>query len=81
MPTTIQHGVSSRSVKPTMVQLDIDPDRIISGNPKNNFIQKLDGSGNTQSFEWLIKGKKNDELQIKLVSQKAGVDSAKIKLQ
>ena len=81
MPTVLQHGVAARAVKPTMVQLDIDADLIISGNPKTNFIQKLDGSGNTQSFEWLIKGKKNDEFEIRLVSQKAGVDSAKIKLQ
>jgi len=81
LPTALQHGVASRSVKPTMVQLGVDPTQIVSGNPKTNFIQKLDGSGTTQSFEWLIKGKKNDELEIKLVSQKAGVDSAKIKLQ
>ncbi len=81
LPTALQHGVVARAVSPTMVQLEIDPERIISGNSKTNFIQQLDGSGKTESYEWLITGKKGDEIAIKLVSQKAGADATKIKLQ
>ena len=36
LPTVLQHGVTSRSVKPTMVQLGVDPKKIISGNNKTN---------------------------------------------
>ena len=76
LPTAISHGVASRGVKPTMVQLGVDPDAIISGNSKTNFIQKLDGSGKRQKYEWLIKGKSGDKINLKVVSQKGGSDTS-----
>ncbi len=80
LPTAIQHGVTSRGVKPTMVQLGVDPDAIMSGSRKTNFIQKLDGSGKRQKYEWLIKGRSGDKIELKVVSQKGGSDSATIVL-
>lgn len=80
LPTSLQHGVLSRSVKPTMVRLEVEPEQIISGNTKNNFFQQLEGSGKQLSYEWLIKGKKGDEIKLKVVSQKAGTDTVIIKL-
>lgn len=80
LPTSLQHGVDSRSVKPTMVQLGIDPELIISGNDKTSFIRKLDGSGVTESFEWLVKGKKGDKITLRVVAQKAGQDEKTIEL-
>ena len=80
LPTSLQHGVASRSVKPTMVQLGVKPDQIISGNSKNNFFQQLDGSGNRQKYEWIIKGKSGDKVEIKVVAQKAGTDKKVITL-
>ncbi|MCX6223770.1 MAG: M14 family metallopeptidase, partial [Bacteroidia bacterium] len=55
LPTAMRMGVQARSVKPTMVQLEVKPERIISGNSKTNFFQALDGSGKRQKYEWLIK--------------------------
>ncbi|MEA1876688.1 MAG: M14 family metallopeptidase [Bacteroidota bacterium] len=80
LPTSLQHGVLSRSVKPTMVRLEVEPEQIISGNAKTNFFQQLEGSGKQRSYEWLIKGKKGDEIKLKVVSQKAGSDTVIIKL-
>lgn len=79
-PTSSAHGVVSRSVKPTMVQLDIDPDALLSGAAKTSFFQALDGSGKRTSFEWLIKGKKGDSVAVKVVSQKGGSATANVTL-
>ncbi|MFC1553878.1 M14 family metallopeptidase [candidate division KSB1 bacterium] len=80
LPTALAHGITSRSVKPTMVQLGVAPEAIISGNSKTNFIQNLAGNGTRQKFEWLIKGNSGDSIELKLVSQKGGSDSATITL-
>lgn len=81
LPTSTAHGVTSRSVKPTMVQLGIDPEALLSGSAKTSFFQALDGSGNREKFEWLIKGNKGDTIELKVVSQKGGSDTASIRLQ
>lgn len=81
LPTSTAHGVLSRSVKPTMVQLGIAPEALLSGSAKTSFFQALDGSGNREKFEWLIKGKKGDEVELKVVAQKGGSDTKIIKLQ
>ncbi len=80
LPTALQHGVTSRSVKPTMVQLGVDPKQILSGSAKTNFFQKLDGSGKRQKYEWLIKGNSGDKIELKVVAQKAGSDTKMIVL-
>jgi len=81
IPTSTAHGVLSRSVKPTMVQLGIAPEALLSGAAKTSFFQALDGSGNREKFEWLIKGKKGDKIELKAVSQKGGSDTNTITLQ
>ena len=81
LPTSTAHGVTSRSVKPTMVQLGIDPADLLSGSAKTSFFQALDGSGNRESYEWLIKGKRGDTIELKVVAQKGGSDTASITLQ
>ena len=80
LPTALGQGVTSRSVKPTMVQLGVEPEAIISGNSKTNFFQSLDGSGNIEKYEWLIKGKPGDKVELKVVSQKGGTDKVSITL-
>ena len=80
LPTALAHGVTSRSVKPTMVQLGVKPDQIISGSSKTNFFQSLAGSGKRQKYEWIIKGKTGDKIELKVVSQKAGSDKTIITL-
>jgi hypothetical protein len=80
LPTALSHGVASRSVSPTMVQLGVKPETIISGDAKTNFFQSLDGSGKRQHYEWLVKGKSGDKIELKVVAQKAGADKLSITL-
>ncbi len=80
LPTALSQGVTSRSVKPTMVQLGVTPETIISGNAKTNFFQALAGSGMRQKYEWLIKGKSGDKIELVVASEKAGTDKVVITL-
>jgi hypothetical protein len=81
LPTCLAHGATARAVKPTMVQLGVDPGDIIAGNDKTNFFQVLPGSGGLQSYEWIVKGKPGTAVTLKVVSQKGGTDTATLKLQ
>jgi hypothetical protein len=80
LPTSTAQGVRSRSVKPTMVQLDVNPDDIVSGAPKTNFFPTLAGSGRRQSYEWIIKGKPGSTISVKAVAQKGGSATATLSL-
>ena len=80
LPTALSQGVASRSVKPVMVQLGVPPETIITGSEKTNSIPSLAGSGNRQSYEWVIKGKPGSTVTLKVVSQKSGSDSATLTL-
>jgi hypothetical protein len=80
LPTALAHAVVARAVKPTMVQLQVAPESIISGNSKTSFIQALNGSGERQKFEWLIKAKAGETIALKVVSQKSGADTASVVL-
>jgi hypothetical protein len=80
LPTSTAQGVRSRSVKPTMVQLDVNPDDIVSGAPKTNFFPTLAGSGRRQNYEWIIKGKPGSTITVKAVAQKGGSATATLTL-
>ena len=80
LPTALAHGVTSRSVKPTMVQLGIDPENLVSGDAKTSFFQSLDGSGSRRKFEWIVKGKTGEKVELRVVSQKGGTDTAEVTL-
>jgi hypothetical protein len=79
-PTAFAHAVTARAVKPTMVQLQVKPDAIISGSAKTNSSQVLGGSGGRVKYEWLIKAKAGDTVELKVVSQKAGTDKRSVTL-
>lgn len=76
LPTSLEQGIVARSVKPIMVQLNIKPEQIITGNPKTNFIAKLEGSGKRVKFEWLINAQSGEKIELKVVSEKGGNDTA-----
>lgn len=80
LPTATAHGVVSRSVKPTMVQIDVAPERIVSGDAKTVFFQALAGSGRRQKYEWIVRGKPGETVNLKAVSQKGGSDSVAVTL-
>jgi hypothetical protein len=80
LPTSLAHGITSRSVKPTMVQLGVDPDDIISGSAKTSFFQNLDGSGRRQKYQWIVRGTPGATVTLKVVAQKGGTDTATLTL-
>lgn len=80
LPTALAQGVLARSVKPSMVQLGVPPESILTGAEKTNSIPTLAGSGGRMAFEWVIKGKPGTSIPLKLVSQKSGTDSATLPL-
>jgi hypothetical protein len=79
-PTSLAHAQTARAVKPTMVQLGVDPKTILSGNAKTNFFPVLAGSGTRAKYEWLIRGKIGDVVELVVQSEKGGTDTAKITL-
>jgi hypothetical protein len=78
LPTSSAQGVRSRSVKPTMVQLGVDADDIVSGAAKTNFFPALAGSGRRQTYEWIVKGKPGASVTLKAVAQKGGTATASL---
>lgn len=80
LPMSSAQGVRSRSVRPTMVQLGVDPAAIVSGAPKTNFFPTLAGSGRRQAYEWIVRGQPGSTITVKAVAQKGGSANATITL-
>lgn len=80
LPTSTAQGVRSRSVKPTMVQLGVPPDDLVSGAAKTSFFPTLAGSGRRQAYEWIIKGKPGSTITLKAVAQKGGTATTTLTL-
>ena len=79
-PTSLAHAQTARAVKPTMVQLGVDPATILSGSAKTNFLPVLAGSGTRAKYEWLIRGKTGEVVEVVVQSEKGGSDTAKVTL-
>jgi len=79
-PTSLQHGVVSRSVQPTTVRIQVDSTSILSGDAKSSTVQKLDGSGTRVEFSWVIRGEEGQDVEIWVRSQKGGTDTATVTL-
>lgn len=80
LPTSTAQGVRSRAVKPTMVQLDVPPEDIVSGAAKTSFFPTLAGSGRRQAYEWIVRGKPGSTITLKAVAQKGGTATTSITL-
>lgn len=79
-PTALRHGVVARAVDPTMVQIQVDPEQIVTGDPKTSMIPTLAGSGTRESFSWVIRGSEGASVEIRLRAQKGGTDTATVTL-
>lgn len=79
-PTSLQHGVVSRSVRPTTVQIQVPPEDVLTGDDKTSTIPKLDGSGKRERFSWVIRGRSGATVEIRALSQKGGTDTATVTL-
>jgi hypothetical protein len=80
LPTSMSQGVTARAVAPTMVQLGIEPDDLLTGAAKTSFFSRLDGSGGRESYTWIVRGRQGATVELKVRSQKGGSDSATITL-
>lgn len=79
-PTALQHGLVARSVEPTLVQIQVDPDAIVTGDPKSATVRRLEGSRSRESVRWLIRGSPGQQVEIRTLAQKGGTDSATVTL-
>jgi len=79
-PTALAQAVTARSVKPVMVQLGVDPGAIVSGNAKTSFVPSLAGSGGRAKYEWLVKGKAGQTVELLVRSEKGGSATARATL-
>jgi hypothetical protein len=79
-PTSTRHGVTSRSVGPTSVQIQVDADDILTGADKTTSVGVLTGSGTREEVTWVIKGRQGAQVEIKLLSEKSGQDSRTVTL-
>ena len=80
LPTSLQHGVVSRAVQPTTIQIQVDPMDVITGATKTMEVRQLAGSGARERFTWVIRGRSGERVEIRLRSQKGGTDSATVTL-
>lgn len=80
LPTALAQGVRARSVAPVMVQLGVDPSAIVTGDSKTTFVPTLAGSGARKRFTWIIEGQTGSQVQLRVRSQKSGLDSTTITL-
>ena len=79
-PTTLAHGQSIGAVDATLVQIEIDAETIVSGDAKAARTNRIDGSGATASFSWIIQGNAGETIEITSRAQKGGRDSITVTL-
>ncbi len=80
LPTTLQHGVVSRTVQATTVQIQVPPDAVLTGDPKTARVQELEGAGGRERFTWVIQAREGSSIEISVRSQKGGSDTTTITL-
>ncbi len=79
-PTALRHGVVSRTVDATMVQIQVDVADIITGGAKSATTATLAGSGNRERFTWVIRGQSGGTVEIRARAQKGGTATATVTL-
>jgi len=80
LPTTLAHGQRNRAVDPTLVQIQIDAEDIVSGDDKTARTSRIDGSGATASYSWIIQGSAGQTIEITSRAMKGGRDSITVTL-
>ena len=79
-PSALQHGVVSRSVDPVLVQIQVEPEDIVTGADKSHRIQTLEGSGARERVSWLVRGSPGQEIEVRVRSQKGGSEARTVRL-
>ncbi|MDT8369526.1 MAG: M14 family metallopeptidase [Longimicrobiales bacterium] len=79
-PTSLAHGQTAGAVNATLVQIQVDPDAIVSGDDKTARNNRLDGSGATASFSWVVRANAGETIEITSRAEKGGLDSITVTL-
>lgn len=79
-PTALAHGITAGAVDPVLVQIQVDPDAIVTGAEKSARIRTLAGSGNRERISWVIRGRSGQQVEIRVRAQKGGTDTATVRL-
>lgn len=79
-PTTIAHGQRNGAVDPTLVQIQIDADDIVSGDAKTARTNRIEGSGATAGYSWIIQGSAGQTIEITSRAMKGGRDTITVTL-
>ncbi len=78
-PTTLQHAIVARAVKPTLVQIDVEPPSIVSGAAHNQFFPTIAGSGRRERLEWIVRAGPGQSVTVRVVAQKGGTASQTVR--
>lgn len=80
LPTSLAHGQRNRAVDPTLVQIQVDPEAVVSGDAKTARTARIEGSGGTASYSWIIRGNAGQTIEITSRAMKGGLDTINVTL-
>ncbi len=70
-PTGLAIADVNRRVKPMVISLDVDRDRVVGGD-KFHKVRRIDGSGGHREFRWIIQGQPGETVTFTCKSHKLG---------
>lgn len=79
-PSSLRHGVVSRTVDAVLVQIGVDANDIVTGDAKSSTVAALAGSGHRASFSWVVRGSAGQNVEIRVRAEKGGLDSTTVTL-
>lgn len=79
-PSSLAQGQVAGSVHRVLAQIDVDVDRIITGDTKSARVAELAGSGNRHRFRWVVEGRDGENIGIRVRAQKGGIQSTTVTL-
>ncbi len=71
LPAVTAMGRTTRAPDPLRLEIDVPTERLLQGRRREN-IDRLDGSGGSATFRWLIRGPPDDVVVIRLISKRCG---------
>jgi len=79
-PASLQHGVVAGAVDPTIVQLQVPPETLLTGHDLTHRIARLEGSGARETVTWVIRGRQGESVTIRVRAQKGGTSTFTVTL-
>ncbi|MEZ6234686.1 MAG: M14 family zinc carboxypeptidase [Phycisphaerales bacterium] len=79
LPTHSAIALKARRVIPIVVQISVEPERVLDGARVERF-DSIEGSNAVRRAEWLIRGERGDEVTVEMRSDSFGVQRETIRL-